>query len=272
MLFFYVVVNSALICHRFGDNPQLLLFFYKLIIDRFIENDFNGKLVTDIISVRNSTSCQRKIFADRIKLVIRCSTVDQSLLEKTKLDKALTKLLKRGDDTVKALSQEALDCVARYTKQKESEVKTAQKPINGLTRGSIPNDANVSEVRGAQHSNSLKRQRENNAPSLQPAKKVATTASTSKPSTNPPNKAAGVSNKGKSIPKSDPKSATSNTSIINSKTKVNHVVAKPSTFFSSLQSASKKPGTSNAALKAAQQGDGKNRFVQPKNHNIQHVD
>ena len=197
--------------------------------------------------------------------MIRCSTVDQPLLEKTKLDKALAKLLKRGDDTVKALAQEALDSVARYTKQKELEVKSAQKPVGGSARGSAINEPVAPSVRGNQPSNSLKRQRESSNSSVQPAKKIAPSVSSSKSNTNVSVKATGGINKGKVIPKSDSKSAANtNASVINTKAKVNHVVAKPSTFFSSLQSASKKPGTSNAAIKAAQNNESKTRFVQPE--------
>ena len=197
--------------------------------------------------------------------MIRCSTVDQPLLEKTKLDKALAKLLKRGDDTVKALAQEALDSVARYTKQKELEVKSAQKPISGSARGLGINEPVAPSVRGTQPSNSLKRQRESSTSSVQPAKKIAPSVSSTKSNTNVPVKATGGTNKGKVVPKSDSKSAAStNASIINTKAKVNHVVVKPSTFFSSLQSASKKPGTSNAAIKAAQHNESKTRFVQPE--------
>jgi len=183
----------------------------------------------------------------------RCTTLDQSLLERTKLDKLLPKLVKRGDEKIKSLGQQILDNVEQSSKQKPADSKSAQTVESKA--GSLSTQGRASELVA-----SVKRQRDNASPAVTGLKK-GTSTSLSKPGAAAAIKATGGLSKASHPVKTEAKSSASSTaSTIPAKVKVNHVVAKPSVF-SSLQSASKKPGTSIAAQKAAQQSDGKTRYV-----------
>lgn len=183
----------------------------------------------------------------------RCTTVDQSLLERTKLDKILPKFVKRGDEKIKTLAQQVLDNVEQYSKQKPADSKSAQ-TVDSSKATSIG-----AQKRAPEPVAPLKRQRDIAAPAVAGLKK-GTSMSLSRPGSAVTTKTTGPLSKATQPAKTEAKpSGTSSTAnIISCKVKVNHVVAKPS-LFSSLQSASKKPGTSIAALKAAQQTDGKTR-------------
>ena len=178
----------------------------------------------------------------------RCTTMDQSLLERTKLDKVLPKLVKRGDDKIKSLGQQILDNAEQSSKQKPAESRLGQ---------TVESKAGVSSTQGraSELAASLKRQRDAAPSTVVGVKK----GSISKPGSSVSTKTGGSLTKASFPIKGEAKSSTSSTTnSIPAKVKVNHVVAKPSVF-SSLQSASKKPGTSIAAQKAAQQNDGKPR-------------
>ena len=192
----------------------------------------------------------------------RCSTIDQTLLEKVKLDKVLQRLLKRSDEEIKTLAQKVLEKVASYTKLKDSDNKPGQSPLTANLKGLGLADSSGSSARVVGSATGSKGQRISVAPLTQSSKKVVPTP-TSKASLNSSVRTAGASSKGAQTSKIDTKAAAVADVADNQakKIKVNHVVPKQSTFFSTLQSASKKPGTSNAALKAAQQGDNKNRCV-----------
>ena len=176
----------------------------------------------------------------------RCTTVDQSLLERTKLDKLLPKIVKRSDEKTKVLAQQVLDNAEQRSKQKPAESKSAQ---------TVDSSKVGAQTRTPDHIPLLKRQRDTASPAVAGLKKgTLTSLSKSLGSA----KSAGTSNKSAQPIKTDAKSSGTTANSIQTKVKVNHVVAKPSVF-SSLQSASKKPGTSIAAQKAAQQNDGKTR-------------
>ena len=177
----------------------------------------------------------------------RCITIDQALLEKTKVDKALQRLTKRGDDQGKTLAQKILDNAAAVSKQKSLESKGDQsselkQSATFKKPASIPRP---------ESSLGLKRQRPGDIPILQPAKKQAVVTAAARNT--------GVFGKKQLPTKSETKLATNAPSINTPapKVKATHVVPKQSNFFSSLQSASKKPGTSNAALQSAKLKDNK---------------
>lgn len=178
------------------------------------------------------------------------------MLEKTKLDKVLPRIVKRGDDQGKLLAQRVLDNAEKVAKKKTADGTPPQpqefkgtamiKPSSGISRSS---DA----ISGT------KKVRADEASGAQSLKRRATSASLPGGTTTTSTKAPGVmSNKHQPV-KADQKVVTtkSTASAPAPKVKTNHIVAKPSAFFSSLQSASKKPGTSNAALQSTKSKNGK---------------
>ena len=186
----------------------------------------------------------------------RCVTIDQAMLEKTKLDKVLGRIVRRGDDQGKPLAQKVLDNAEAVTKKKTADGTPLQPPaFKGTAMIRPPTiNARVSETSSVQ-----KKARSDQDSGVQSLKKQAPSTSRLGQNTSAPTKLAGaVSDKSQSA-KIDPKIAAKTTASATPapKIKTNHVVAKPSAFFSSLQSASKKPGTSNAALQSTKSKDGK---------------
>ena len=226
---------------KLGENALLFLVFYQFIADRFKEGDYSGSLIASIL-----------------ELMTRCITLDQAVLEKTKVDKVLGRITKKGSDRVKALAQKVLDNAAANNTQRSNDTKPALsqgvKEKAGV-KVQLPASRAVDAVVG------MKRQRESESAAVQPAKKINGSAATTS-SVSAPTKNLGSTSKRTQLSKTDAKAAPPSTSSTPApKPKANHIVAKPSGFFSSLQSASKKPGTSNAALQSAQQKDGKKGTV-----------
>lgn len=156
----------------------------------------------------------------------RCTTIDQSVLELTKVEKVLPRLVKRGDDQGKKFAQKVLDNAANVSKLKIAEDKSTQGQETNAGSAKLLGD-------GARHSisNDAKQR------SMDPKKgdKGVT------------NKTASGSEARLPLTKIDAKAGTkpSSADASSAKAKVNNATAKPSGFFSSLQSASKKPGTSS---------------------------
>ena len=163
----------------------------------------------------------------------RCVTVDQSVLEKTKMDKVLPRLVKRGDDQGKTFAQQILDNAALASQQKTNEGKVAQNhQSNGITGKSLggssrPVDLENQKARAAD----MKKSSNVSNP------KMSGTTTSKSASSEVRQANAKVNTKGVS------KTAANDTST--AKVKTNHITAKPTGYFSSLQSASKKPGTSS---------------------------
>ena len=154
----------------------------------------------------------------------RCTTIDQSILEMTKVEKVLPRLVKRGDDQGKKFAQKVLDNAA--SKPKVGEEKSAQGQETNAANAKLLGD-------GARSSNSNEAK-----PRPIDAKKndkgVANKLTSGSEARIPQSKVDG---------KAGTKTPTADTS--STKAKVNNITGKPSGFFSSLQSASKKPGTSS---------------------------
>lgn len=186
----------------------------------------------------------------------RCVTLDQVVLEKTKFDKVLPRLIKRGDSRVKDLAQQILGNAAALAKKKAEashDARDSSAKENGPSK-SLPTRKPPPEPVLV-----TRRPKEGEKSSVLPQKK-ATPATTSSASRAPGSgKGMGMFSKRPSVSAAESKPTASGSAQNVGKPKTNHVAAKPSGFFSSLQSASKKPGTSNAALQAAQQKDGKAR-------------
>lgn len=185
----------------------------------------------------------------------RCVTLDQVVLEKTKFDKVLPRLIKRGDSRVKELAQKVLDNAAALAKKKadlsqdvrdvSAKERTPSKPPP-TSKPPPPEPVLVT-----------RRPKEGEKNGALPQKKAVSGGATSVSRAPGSAKGTGLFSKRPSVSTAENKPAVSTSAQIVAKPKTNHVAAKPSGFFSSLQSASKKPGTSNAALQAAQQKDAK---------------
>lgn len=183
------------------------------------------------------------------------------MLAKTKIDKVLPRLLKKGDDEGKEFAQRILSNAAANSKQKDPDGKLAQiqeaKDKDG--KASAVAKPSIDSSRVSNIVPGIKTPRPSENPSPQPAKKVSNAVSASSGAA--PGKSTSLLGKRQQPPKVDPKAAVKSTpaSAPPPKVKNNHISAKPSGFFSSLQSASKKPGTSNAALLSAKSKEGKDR-------------
>lgn len=193
----------------------------------------------------------------------RCATLDEAVLAKTKTDKVLPRLIKKGDEHVKELAQRVLENAAAISKQKNANGKPVQLEAKDKASkiNSIAKPSPVESSRAAGTASGIKKARAPELPAGQPAKKPSNAGTASSGAA--PAKSIGFSGKRQQAAKVDPKSVAKATSSIApiSKVKPNHVSAKPSGFFTSLQSASKKPGTSNAALLSAKAREGKDRYV-----------
>ncbi|KAL9613061.1 MAG: hypothetical protein Q9167_002360 [Letrouitia subvulpina] len=224
------------IVEKLGENPILLVVFYTFIADRFKESDYTGSLISSIV-----------------ELMARCVTIDQAILEKTKMDKVLSKLVKRAEAQTKLSAQKVLDSASAVSKQKSLDSKSSQvaevkdrglsKPPTDTPKASVEPNPGSKKFQGG---GSL---------GPQPAKKLGTLTTT------PTGQGVASTTKlpgsvGKK-PNPDAKAATKASAASAPKVKTNHIVAKPSGFFQSLQSASKKPGTSNAALQSAKSKEAK---------------
>ena len=179
----------------------------------------------------------------------RCTTLDQAVLAKTKIDKVLPRLVKKGDEEGKELAQRILSNAAANSKQKDPDGKTS-----AFAKPSVDASRISNAVPG------IKKPRATDNLSPQPVKKLSNAVSASSGAA--PAKSTSLLGKRQQPAKVDPKAAVKSTpATAPPKVKNNHISAKPSGFFSSLQSASKKPGTSNAALLSAKSKEGKERSV-----------
>ncbi|CAO1603051.1 hypothetical protein XANCAGTX0491_006644 [Xanthoria calcicola] len=218
------------IIEKIGENPAFLAVLYSFILDRSKEADYAGTLVTGIT-----------------ELLSHCVTVDQAMLERTKMDKVLPKIVKRGTDQGKAFAQAVLDNAAAVSKQKSLDSRASKaSDIKVSTGTSLDNKKPLSGgVVGSQ------------VPKKSPT--ATTTASLDSAL------AGGKSGTplAKKLSAADPKASNKGAvpTSTGPKVKTNVVTPKATSFFSNLQSASKKPGTSNAALKAARLKDGKDGSV-----------
>lgn len=214
----------------------------------------------------------------QIQLVSKFITLDQDMLEKTKSDKILARLSKKAGDEVKALAQKILGNVVAATKRKKEQtqqpvkVDSVQSPLN--TSGSpssstepkrfvpqvvIHNAKKVDPVAGA------KRPREQENGNLPAAKKAVGIITTKAPTVSKPPLALTANLKRPQTVSPDGKEVRSTSNATGLKAKNNIAAPKPGpTIFQTLASASKKPGTSNAARAAAAKEKASVAFVEKK--------
>ena len=181
-----------------------------------------------MLEVSRSGDPKLLLIANIRQLMTRCVTIDQSILEKTKMDKALPRLVRRGDDQGKKFAQEILDNAASITKQKATGGKTTS---NGVSTKPSINGPRISDA--------------NEAKTARPeVKKPSTTSNKSSNTTTSNRQIALMLARQQPRPMQNPHLKYWELNHAN-KPKANVITTKPSAFFSSLKSASKKPGTSS---------------------------
>ncbi|KAK5162404.1 hypothetical protein LTR04_003851 [Oleoguttula sp. CCFEE 6159] len=223
--------GNTMIVENFGLNAPFLFLLYQFLIDRSREGDYDGELSRVILEILS-----------------RCTTLTNQALEKTYLAKVLPKFAKRGDITTMALVKRITDAASAGTKKSAvsgKTVKPAETKTKDVKTKSPPSAATPpSTVIG------VKRPRPGDAPTGQPPKRVASGGVPSNPANPAPPKSAATLGKRPVPVVSTAKTLLSANATITAKPKAQQVVAKSPSLFSSLQSASKRPGTSNA-VKAA---------------------
>ncbi|EGD95843.1 C-x8-C-x5-C-x3-H type zinc finger protein [Trichophyton tonsurans CBS 112818] len=177
--------------------------------------------------------------------------MDLAMLEKTKNDKILSRFIKKGGSTIKELAQSIMENATAATKKKAEAAKSSAK--DSSAPGSTTTQA--TKLREASNNSSqpivgIKRAREDDS-STTLTKRVVS-PSFVKGTTRIVPGATSTAAKKMPAPGKDGKPAPNGTSQASTKPKANIVIPKPTpSLFSSLMSASKKPGTSNAARAAA---------------------
>ncbi|KIW43390.1 uncharacterized protein PV06_04499 [Exophiala oligosperma] len=203
------------IVKRLGENHFTMAALSSFILDRFTVGDYDSPLTLAIL-----------------KFVIKFETLDFETLEMTKLSKLLQRLTKKATTDIKTLAQSILENATAVSAKKKAASKS-ENPASPNVGGS-PREA----VAGT------KRPREGESASQTVPKKVVKVQS-SKPLAlqNAERRKAFEAGKAAEKPVA--------TSSAPAKAKVAVTAPPKSAVFSSLMSASKKPGTSIAARAAA---------------------
>lgn len=205
-----------------SENLSLIFICYQFLLDRFREEDFNGSLPRAML-----------------ELMSQFTTLTLEKLEKTHLDKVLNRFQKKGDAKTRFYVNKILTNAETATKEaaSKSEQKKSDKavPENLETKTASPSAKKSAPDSVA----GVKRPAAASAESAV-QKKVATGTSKVNGTT-----AASRINGSGAIKKPSSSGDASKAAAAGNATRKT-VVAKPSGFFSGLQSATKKPGTSNA--------------------------
>ncbi|EME82654.1 uncharacterized protein MYCFIDRAFT_80286 [Pseudocercospora fijiensis CIRAD86] len=200
-----------------SENVSLIFICYQFLLDRFKDEDINGSLSRAIL-----------------ELMSQFTTLTKDKLEKTHMEKVLPRYQKKGDAKTKYYVNKILANAETATKEsaKKAEQKKAEKLASETadSRTGSPSVKKPVPDSGA----GVKRPAASSAEGTA-QKKVATVASKA-------NGVAGAIKKAPTATDSTKSAAAGSAQAATRKT----VVAKPSGFFSGLQSATKKPGTSNA--------------------------
>lgn len=204
---------------RLAENVSLLFVCYQLLLDRFKDDDFNSGVNKAILET-----------------MVNFTTLTEAKVEKTQLSKILPRYLKKGDARVQFWIKKILANMAQATKeaaskgeQKKVETSSTSQPASPTTKRAIPDP--VAGVKRAAATPG-----EGSAP-----KKTAT--GSGKTNIIAPNAKVNGALKKPAVATSDAKPASASGSVAAVR---KTVTARPSGYFSSLQSASKKPGTSIA--------------------------
>ena len=219
--------GHADIVGKLSENVNLFLSFYHMLVDRFREGDFNGETVSSILN-----------------LMAKCTSTNAELLEKTKIDKIFLRLTKKGNASIRELLNKIEETaqanagnvtvaagIVKSEDVKLSTVKSAKSNSISIKSTTIP-AATAKVITTAKVNPGVK-------------SKVVTTNTTAK-STPPLNKPASGTSKATSA-----KAESKSTDAVSSNSgKPKAALAVAPLTFAGLVSASKKPGTSNAAQKA----------------------
>ena len=191
-----------------------------------------------------------------LQLLVKFTTVDKETLEKTKLLKILEKLTKKGGQECKDLSQRIIDNAAVATKRKAdgSQSPSSPKPSETLSNPSKMDPLNMAQRKEVVIGS--KRPREGETPSLPATKRIITKPipQSSKPlavqAAERRRAAEAAQAQAAKLVKSTANGMAAASGVVKPKPVVS--VPKPqNNIFAALQSASKKPGTSNADRAAA---------------------
>ncbi|KAB8342878.1 hypothetical protein FH972_022475 [Carpinus fangiana] len=197
------------IVKHFGENLAMMGALAIFLQERVKESDYNGSFSMSVL-----------------QLLVHCTKLTEGNLEKSNIGKILSRYIKRGDANIKALTKKIYENASAATRANSEALKAAASApasVKDSKASETPSTRQVPAVAG------VKRERVADATNTQPLKKVA-----------PEN--ANLNSLHKDTSPTKPAS-TSASSTHAAKPKTNAVAPKASGFFS-LQSASKRPGTS----------------------------
>ncbi|KAH8694184.1 hypothetical protein BGW36DRAFT_300226 [Talaromyces proteolyticus] len=216
-----VVISTTLdkghpiIIEKLGEHPMAVSALYSFLLDRHQASDHEGVLLVNIL-----------------KLLARFTTMDEETLSKTNVAKLLPRIIKKGIQPGKDLAQNILEHAAASTKRKH---ETANSPAKDGTPDRT-NDSTRADL-----ATGTKRPRDGESNGLPATKKAAA----------PSLARAAVGAKGTSTSTAKGTADKTAAAAVAARPKASIVPPKPTSLFGSLNSASKKPGTSNAARAAA---------------------
>ncbi|KAJ9657902.1 hypothetical protein H2201_008011 [Coniosporium apollinis] len=221
------------IIRLFGENRSLVFVCQQFMVDRIREADYNGELSKAAL-----------------ELLSRCVTMTSEAMDATKLEKPLNIYTKRGDDHVKALVKKILENVAAVTKSKsEAEGVKSEKAAPTQSKDVKPKTEPVRRPAPEPVAGIKRRAGETGAPG-QPPKRVASGSPALGTTGSNATKIATSTLKRPSATTATPgKSAPS--TVVGGAPKPKPTVAKPTSLYAGLQSASKKPGASKVGATAA---------------------
>ena len=182
--------------------------------------------------------------------------IDQESFVIAKMDKLLARLVKKGDDRVKALAQKLLEKSGTSQKKHSSDSQSTQMQVaKDSSTAKLAQDG----PRPLESASGTKRPRLSDAAGSPPNKKLAGATNGAAIPSKAPKPISLLEKRRQQAAKAESKTTdkVAPSASVPEKIKVNHIAAKPSPVFSSLRSASKKPGTSKMdAGKVTQSGKG----------------
>ncbi|KAI9833605.1 MAG: hypothetical protein M1819_003558 [Sarea resinae] len=225
-----------------GEHSLFMVFLANVLLNRMNHNDAGGSLCIAIL-----------------QLLVRCDTLTEKNVADFGLGKTLNRFVagKKGNEETKRLARQVLENAAAESKRKGTASSTAENNVS-ITKSNNKSNGAVFSSGTQEPAAGIKRLRDEDTKSDQPKKKAVTTA-VAPPSTGGASAKSLVPSVKRPISSSTATKPPSIPAISASgaKPKTAHAQPRPSNFFSSLQSASKKPGTSNAATAATQKGQSK---------------
>ncbi|KAK3709090.1 hypothetical protein LTR37_011069 [Vermiconidia calcicola] len=212
------------IVELFSENNSLVFLCYQFLLERVKAEDYNSPLPRTMLETLALTT-----------------TLTEDKLEKTHLSKLLPRFTKKGDAKTQFYAKRIVTNAAKATSKSKATDAATKKPLPKENSTASPTTKRTEPEPVAGVKRAASTVGDGGA-----QKKVAIAATKPNGLPNPARPNGVVRKPNAAIDNSKPASSTAPTTG-----KPKQVVAKPSGLFSSLQSAAKKPGTSNAN-KAAQ--------------------